>query len=270
MANIPNLKVTREGEVAILSIARPDVLNALNDESIGELETAIAELDADRSIRGIVVTGGEIPVREGKPRKHSFVSGADIAELAKQGVEDGRARSLRGQRTMNRIEACGKPVIAAINGFCFGGGFELALACHWRYASKDAVIGLPECTLGIVPGYGGTQRLSRLIGPGRALEMICTAARLDAAQAHSWGVVNAVVESSELLPRACAAVTSAAKCAPMAVRYAIDAVLRGADVSLAEGLRIEADLFGMISASHDMKEGMQAFLDKRPSRFFDR
>jgi enoyl-CoA hydratase len=168
---------------------------------------------------------------------------------------------------LNAIEGCNKPVIAAINGFCFGGGFELALACHWRYASENAQIGLTEASLGIIPGYGGTQRLARLTGKGVALEMIATGARIGPADALAKGIVNRVTTAADLIPTAKAAVAEMAKCGPLAVKFAIEAVNRGLDVTLPEGLRIEADLFGVISASEDMREGLNAFLEKRPPNF---
>jgi enoyl-CoA hydratase len=270
MTTYKNLTIEIDGPAAVLSIARPAVFNALNDETVGEIASAILELEQNPAVRGIIITGGPLPTKEGKPARHSFISGADINELAKQGVITGKQKSLLGQGVLNAIEGCDKPVIAAINGFCFGGGFELALACHWRYASENAQIGLTEATLGIIPGYGGTQRLARLVGKGAALEMIATGARIGPQEALQKGIVNKVTTGPELLPAAKAAVAEIAKCGPLAVAFAIEAVNRGLDTTLGEGLRIEADLFGVISASEDMREGLNAFLEKRPPAFKNR
>lgn len=267
MADYQNITIEIDGPAAVLSIARPEVFNALNDATVYEIGAAIAELNANDAVRGIIITGGPLPVKEGKPAKHSFISGADIGELAKQGVITGKGKSLLGQGVLNSIEDSIKPVVAAINGFCFGGGFELAMACHWRYASDNASLGLTECTLGIIPGYGGTQRLARLIGRGRALEMLCTGARISAAEAEQYGIVNKVTPVEELVSAAKAAISGVAKCAPIAVQYSIEAINRGLDTTMAEGLRIEADLFGVISASEDMREGLNAFLEKRAPNF---
>jgi len=270
MANYRNITIERDGPAAVLSISRPEVFNALNDETVLEIGAGIAELQADDSVRGIIITGGPLPTKEGKPARHSFISGADINELAKQGVITGKQKSLLGQGVLNVIENCTKPVIAAINGFCFGGGFELALACHWRYAGEAAQIGLTETTLGIIPGYGGTQRLARLVGPGVALEMISRGERIGAAEALRRGIVNQVFSQEDLVAGAKAAIGEIAKTGPLAVAFSIEAVRRGMETTLGEGLRIEADLFGVISASEDMREGLNAFLEKRPAQFKNR
>jgi enoyl-CoA hydratase len=262
-----NIKIEIDGPAAVLFVARPDKFNALNDATVTEIGRGITELAANKDVRGIIITGGPLPQTPGKPPKHSFISGADIGELAKQTVIDGAQKSRLGQRVLNQIEKCAKPVIAAINGFCFGGGFELALACHWRYASDNASLGLTEATLGIIPGYGGTQRLARLIGRGKALEMMCTGARIDAQQALSAGIVNRVVKVEELLGVAKASVAEIAKCGPVAVQFCIHALNRGLETSLGQALSIEADLFGMISSTKDMREGLTAFLEKRPPKF---
>lgn len=270
MASYKNIKIEIDGPAAVLSICRPDVFNALNDETVKEIDCGISELAANESVRGIVITGGPLPVKEGKPARHSFISGADINELAKQGVITGKQKSLLGQGVLNRIQGCRKPVIAAINGFCFGGGFELALACHWRYAGEAAQIGLTETSLGIIPGYGGTQRLARLVGPGVALEMIARGERIGAEEALRRGIVSRVFKQDELVSGAKGMVAEIAKNGPVAVAFAIEAVNRGMDVTLEEGLRIEADLFGVISASEDMREGLNAFLEKRAPVFRNR
>lgn len=270
MAEYRNLKIEIDGPSAVLFISRPEVFNALNDETVKEIDCAISELQANEQVRAIVITGGALPTKEGKPARHSFISGADINELAKQGVITGKGKSLLGQGVLNRIENCSKPVIAAINGFCFGGGFELALACHWRYAGEAAQIGLTETSLGIIPGYGGTQRLARLVGRGLALEMIARGERIGADEALRRGIVNRVFKQDELVSGAKAAVAEIAKNGPVAVAFGIEAVNRGLDTTLGEGLRIEADLFGVISASEDMREGLNAFLEKRAAVFKNR
>ena len=262
-----NIKIEIDGAAGVLYVARPDKFNALNDATVTEIGQGVRELVENKAVRGIVITGGPLPQTPGKPPKHSFISGADIAELAKQSVITGVEKSKLGQRVLNGIEKCPKPVIAAINGFCFGGGFELALACHWRYASDNATMGLTEATLGISPGYGGTQRLARLIGRGKALEMMCTGARIDATQALSHGIVNKVVKVEELLGVAKASINEIAKCGPIAVQFCIQALNRGLETSLGQGLSLEADLFGLISSTKDMREGLNAFLEKRPAKF---
>ena len=174
---------------------------------------------------------------------------------------------MAGQRAFSRIEQCGKPVIAAINGFALGGGLELALACHLRYVSNQARLGLPEVSLGILPGYGGTQRLQRIVGRGRALQLILPGDMIGAGEAVAYGLANGVSPADELLPTVRKVAETLISRGPVALRYALDAVLRGGEVSLPEGLAIEADLFGLISATEDMKEGMSAFLEKRPANF---
>ncbi len=267
MSEYKNLTIEIDAPSAVLYINRPEVFNALNDQTVSEIGQAITELEKNEEVRGVIITGAALPQKEGKPQRHSFISGADINELAKQSVLSGKGKSLLGQAVLNQIQNCSKPVIAAINGFCFGGGFELALACHWRYASQHAQIGLTECSLGIIPGYGGTQRLARLIGSGLALEMLTTAERLDAEKALEYGIVNRLVDADELLSFTKSRVEAIAKNAPIAVAYSIEAFNRGIDTTQEEGLRIEADLFGVISSSEDMREGLNAFLEKRAPNF---
>lgn len=262
-----NVRVTIEGACAIVEITRPAVMNALNNETLHDLRDAVEKLDNDANVRGIIITGGPLPQKEGKPARHSFVAGADIGMLSEQGVVTGKANSRFGQRVFSRIEACRKPVIAAINGFAFGGGLELALACHWRYASDNAQLGLVEGTLGLIPGYGGTQRLARLIGRGRALELILRAARINASEALEYGIVNRMTTQEDLLPDCKEAIADIAKCGPLAVAFGLEAVNRGLETNLEEGLRIEADLFGVISETADMREGCKAFLEKRAPDF---
>ncbi|HTE05491.1 MAG TPA: enoyl-CoA hydratase-related protein [Planctomycetota bacterium] len=251
------LREDRAG-IAFVTVNRPDKLNALNNATIGELQHCFDALAADESVRGVILTGAG-------PK--AFVAGADIGELATQTPLQARPLALRGQKLMSSIEACPKPVIAAVNGFAFGGGCELALACHIRLASDNAVMGLPEVTLGIIPGYGGTQRLPRIVGKGRALELILTAARVDAQEALRIGLVNKVFPQAELMSQAEAMLRKTLSFAPVAVTFALDAVHHGADMPLADGLNYEATFFGLLAATEDLKEGMAAFLQKRPAKF---
>jgi enoyl-CoA hydratase len=246
------------GGIAFVTVNRPDKLNALNNATIGELQHCFEALAADESVRGVILTGAG-------PK--AFVAGADIGELSTQTPLQARPLALRGQKLMSTVEACPKPVIAAVNGFAFGGGCELALACHIRLASENAVMGLPEVTLGIIPGYGGTQRLPRIVGKGRALELILTAARVDAAEALRIGLVNKVYPQAELLAQAEAMLRKTLSFAPVAVTFALDAVNHGADMPVADGLNYEATFFGLLAATDDLKEGMAAFLQKRPAKF---
>lgn len=253
-----NLAFDVRDRVATITINRPDKLNALDDTTIAELGTAIDEVGSRKDIGGAIVTGAG-------PK--SFVAGADISQLATQGSLDGRARAMVGQRIFSRFEQSSKPVIAAVNGFALGGGLELALACHIRIASENAKLGLPEVKLGIGPGYGGTQRLPRLIGRGRALQLILTAEMTDAAEAYRIGLVNKVVPAAELMAAAEAMLRQILANGPVAVALCIEAVNRGLDTTLEEGLVIEANHFGLLATTSDMREGMRAFLDKRPPAF---
>jgi enoyl-CoA hydratase len=251
------LREDRDG-IAFVTVNRPDKLNALNAATIGELQHAFEAVSDDASVAAVILTGSG---------EKAFVAGADIGELARQTPLEARPLAQRGQRLMNTIEACPKPVVAAVNGFAFGGGCELALACHLRIASENAVLGLPEVTLGIIPGYGGTQRLQRIIGRGRALEMILTAGRVDAARAESIGLVNRVVPQDQLLPDCEKLVRKVMSYGPVAVRFALDAVHHGGEMPLSDGLDYEATFFGLLAATEDLKEGMAAFLEKRPAQF---
>jgi enoyl-CoA hydratase len=253
-----NLTFDVRDRIATITINRPDKLNALNDATIAELDAAISEVIARKDVGGAIVTGSGAK---------AFVAGADIAELATQGSLDGRTRAMVGQRIFTRFEQSPKPVIAAINGFALGGGLELALACHIRIASENAKMGLPEVKLGIGPGYGGTQRLPRLIGKGRALQLMLTAEMTDAAEAYRIGLVNKVVPAAELISAAEAMLKQILANGPVAVAFCIEAVNRGLDTTLEEGLVIEANHFGLIATTADMKEGMSAFLAKRPASF---
>lgn len=247
----------REG-IAYATVNRPKVLNALNAETIGELEGAFLDLRNDDRIRAVIVTGAG---------DKAFVAGADINELAEQSPEAGKNTALRGQRLFNLIERLGKPVIAAINGFALGGGCELALACALRIASEHATLGQPEVKLGIIPGYGGTQRLPRLVGKGAAMELILTGKMISAEEALRMGLVNKVVPQAELMPAAEAIAKEIMANGPVAVRYGLDAIHRGLEMTQEEGLFVEAALFGLLCTTEDMREGTRAFLEKRKPEF---
>ena len=253
-----NLRVERRGAVTILFVHRPAVLNALNRATLGEIEHCARGFVADESQGALIVTGSG---------EKSFISGADINELAvldPRGAED---ISRFGQRVLEALERSPKPVIAAINGYAFGGGCELALACHMRLASENAVLGLPEVSLGIIPGYGGTQRLPRLIGAGRALEIMLSGGRVKADEAFRLGLVNRVLPQAALLDEAEKLAQAILKNGPLAVAAVLEAVQRGLQMPLDDGLRLESGLFGILAASTDMHEGLNAFLEKRPARF---
>ena len=247
----------RDG-IAFVTINRPEKMNALNDAVVHDLSHAADRIAAESAIRGAIITGAGTK---------AFVAGADIADLAQQGPFDGKARALRGQAVLRRLETCGKPVIAAVNGFALGGGCELALACHLRIASENAKFGQPEVKLGIAPGYGGTQRLPRLVGKGIALQLILTAEIIDAQEAYRIGLVNKVVPADTLLAEAERVLRNILLMGPLAVQLALEAVERGLDMTLEEGLLLEANHFGLLAATRDMKEGLAAFLEKRAPRF---
>jgi len=253
-----HLLVERREAVTVASVNRPDVLNALNRETLGELESMVRDFVADPSQGALIVTGAG---------DKSFISGADIQELAVLDPRGAEEISRFGQRVMDALEQSPKPVIAAINGYAFGGGCELALACHVRLAAEQAVLGLPEVSLGIIPGYGGTQRLPRLIGPGRAYELLLTGRRVKAEEAERIGLVNRVVPREQLLAEAEKLAGSMLKNGPLAVAAALEAAHRGMQLPLADGQRLESGLFGILAASEDMHEGLKAFLEKRPAQF---
>jgi len=252
--NLTHVLYAVADRIATVTVNRPDKLNALNDAVMADLGTAFGAAQKDPAVGVVIVTGAG---------EKAFVAGADIAELARQTVVGGKEKSLRGQAVLDLIENLGKPVLAAINGYAFGGGLELALACHLRYAAATAKVGLPECGLGIIPGYGGTQRLPRIVGRGRALEMILSGNPVDAATAERIGLVNAVFEPAELHAKVRAVATHLLTRGPLAMAMALEAVLRGTSTSQEEGLRIECDLFGLVSSTADMREGLNAFLEKR-------
>lgn len=249
-----HLLVEVEGAVAVVTVNRPQVLNALTAETTREIGEAIDALGADDAVGAIIIVGAG---------ERAFVAGADIGVLNTYGAVAARDAAYLGQSSFDRIEQCRKPVIAAINGFALGGGCELALACHIRLAADTATIGLPEINLGVIPGHGGTQRLPRLVGKGKALEMICTGDQLSAEEAERIGLVNAVVPAAELMETARALAAKLAGKPPIAMRYALEAVNQGVNASLKEGQAIEAHLFGLLFSTEDQNEGMDAFLHKR-------
>ncbi len=253
-----NLLVTDKDGLRTIAVNRPKVLNALNSETIGELGRAFAAAQGDASVRAVILTGAG---------EKSFIAGADINELAKQTPIGGVETSRVGQKLSILVEHLGKPVCAAINGYAFGGGLELALACHMRTAAETAKMGLPEVGLGIIPGYGGTQRLPRLVGKGVALELILSGGRIDAKEAHRIGLVNRVYPADSLLSGTEELLREIMAKSPIAVKLALESVNSGLEMPLSEGLNLEANLFGLLPTTQDMKEGMTAFLEKRPPKF---
>ena len=250
----------RDG-VAFVTVNRPDKLNALNDQVMAELADAVERITTLPEIRGAIITGAG-------PK--AFIAGADIGDLSRQGPFDGKARAMRGQGVLRRLETCGKPVIAAVNGYALGGGCELAMACHLRLASENAKFGQPEVKLGIAPGYGGTQRLPRLVGKGVALHLILSGDMIDTQEAYRIGLVNKVVPAADLLAESEKVLRGILAMAPLAVRLCLEAVDQGLEMTLDEGLLLEANHFGLLAATQDMKEGTTAFLEKRPARFAGR
>jgi len=247
----------RDG-VAEVTVNRPEKLNALNAKVIGELDACLGDLGVDPAVRAVILTGAG---------EKAFVAGADIGELADLTAAAGERLAARGQALMTRLETLGKPVIAAVNGFALGGGLELAMACTFRYAAETARLGLPETGLGLIPGYGGTQRLPRLVGRGRALEMILTGEMIDAPAALALGLVNRVLPPAELRDAARATAAKIAGRAPLALRAALQAVNDGLAMDQDGGCRLEAALFGVCGASADAREGCAAFLEKRAPAF---
>jgi enoyl-CoA hydratase len=243
--------------IATITVNRPDKLNALNDRVIAELGLAIDSVRDDPDVAGVILTGAG----------RAFVAGADIAQLEKLGGVATKALALRGQDVFRRFETSPKPVIAAINGFALGGGCELAMACHIRLASDAAKFGQPEVKLGVTPGYGGTQRLPRLVGKGRALQLLLTGEMIDAQEALRIGLVNRVVPAAELFPAATAMLQTILANAPLAIAHCIEVVNAGYDLPLADALTLEATAFGLLAATDDKREGTRAFLEKRAAKF---
>jgi len=253
-----NILLEKKNSIAYVTVNRPKVLNALNMATMEELRAAFHDIKNDASIRVVIFTGAG---------EKAFIAGADIGELAKHDAVSGKEYTHRGQSVLNLIENLGKPVIACVNGFALGGGCEIAMACTMRIASENAKFGQPEVKLGIIPGYGGTQRLPRLVGKGIAMQLVLTGEMITAQEAHRIGLVNEVVASAELIPRAEAIAQKIIANAPLSVQYAMEAVNKGLEMPLAEGLYLEATLFGVSCATEDKKEGTTAFLEKRPPQF---
>lgn len=260
MPHYDNLLYRTAGSIAYISLNRPAVLNALNQATLAELLAAFDMAVADAAVQGVILSG------EGK----AFAAGADIGELAAISAVDAQRFTRQGQYVFDRIERLGKPVIAAVNGYAFGGGCELAMACTLRIASESAAFGQPEVRLGVLPGFGGTQRLPRLVGAGRALQIILSAATIDAKEACRIGLVNEVVAADDLIARAEAILQQIGANAPLAVRLATEAVLCGMDTALSDGLALESALFAVCAASDDKHEGTAAFLAKRAPQFTGR
>lgn len=253
-----NIRYEVRNHIAYVTIARPKVLNALNMATMGELHRAFAAVQEDASVRVAILTG------EGEK---AFIAGADINELAKLGPVEAKDYALRGQAVLNLIESCGKPVIAAVNGFALGGGCETAMACTFRIASENAKFGQPEVKLGIIPGYGGTQRLPRLVGKGWANQLNLTGEIVAAQDALRIGLVNEVVPAAELISRCEALAQKIIANGPLAIRYCLEAVNKGMEMTLQEGLFLEASLFGVCCSTEDKNEGTKAFLEKRQAAF---
>lgn len=253
-----NLRFDVRDQIAWITFNRPSVLNALNRKTMTELSHCLGTVREESAIRAIILTGAG---------EKAFVAGADINELARRTPVDGRDYALYGQGVIRCLETIGKPSIAAINGFALGGGCELALACTIRIASRTAKLGQPEAKLGMIPGYGGSQRLARLCGKGIAHELILTGEMITAEEALRIGLVNRVVEPGELLSVAEQIARKIIANAPLAVQYAMEAIERGLEMPQEEGLFLEATLFGLCCGTEDMREGTQAFLERRPPRF---
>ena len=256
--NYENLLLSKKDSIAYVTVNRPKVLNALNAATIEELRAAFTDIKNDASVRVVILTGAG---------EKAFIAGADINELAKLDAVSGKEFAQRGQSLFNLIENLGKPVIACINGFALGGGCEIAMACTMRLASENACFSQPEVKLGLIPGYGGSQRLPRLVGKGVAMQLLLTGEMIGAREAYRIGLVNEVVAAAELVQRAEAIARKIIANAPLAVQYAMDAVNQGTEITLKEGLQMEAELFGRCCRTEDKKEGTTAFLEKRPAQF---
>jgi enoyl-CoA hydratase len=260
-ATLENVSYEKKGAIAYVTVNRPKVLNALNAATIRDLRTAFEDAREDGSVRGVILTGAG-----GK----AFVAGADITEVARVTAVEAAEMTNRGQALANLIENLGKPVIAAVNGFALGGGCELAMACTIRLATENASFGQPEVKLGVIPGYGGTQRLPRLVGRGRALQLILSGGMIGAQEAYRVGLVNEVVPAGALIARAEEILEQIFGNAPLAVKFAIEAVNKGLETSQAEGLVMESSFFALCASTDDKKEGTSAFLEKRAPKFAGR
>jgi enoyl-CoA hydratase len=257
-AKFENILLEKKNAIAYLTVNRPKVLNALNMATMEELRHAFHGIKQDDEVRVVIFTGAG---------EKSFIAGADINELAKHDPVAGKEYTHRGQSVLNLIENLGKPVIACINGFALGGGCEIAMACTMRLASENAKLGQPEVKLGIIPGYGGTQRLPRLVGKGIAMQLVLAGETISAQEALRIGLVNEVVAAADLIPRAETIAKKIIANAPLAVQWAMEAVNKGIEMTLSEGLFLEATLFGMCCATEDKSEGTTAFLEKRAAQF---
>lgn len=256
-----NLLGEKRDQIAYITVNRPKVLNALNRKTLEELHDCVSQIEADPEVRVAIITGAG---------EKAFIAGADINELAQQTPVSGGDFARYGQALLDRIERASKPFIAAVNGYALGGGCELAMACTFRIASDNARLGQPEVKLGIIPGYGGTQRLARLVGKGRALQLVLTGEQVTAEEALRIGLVNQVVPLADLLPTAESWAKKIIANAPLAVRFCLEAVHHGMEMPLADALFLEAALFSLCCATEDMKEGTKAFLEKRPAKFTGR
>src|SRR5246500_1996139 len=256
--NFENILLEKKNSIAYVTVNRPKLLNALNMATMEELRAAFHDIKNDVAIRVVIFTGSG---------EKAFIAGADIGELSKQDAVTGKEYTHRGQNVLNLIESLGKPVIACINGFALGGGCEIAMSCTMRLASSNAKLGQPEVKLGIIPGYGGTQRLPRLVGKGIAMQLVLAGEMISAQEAHRIGLVNEVTAPAELIPRAEAIAQKIIANDPLAVQYAMEAVNRGMEMTLDEGLYLEATLFGIACATEDKTEGTRAFLEKRAPVF---
>lgn len=255
---LQNILYEVKNNIAYVTVNRPKVLNALNDQTMEELRQVFLDVRHRNDAMAAILTGAG---------EKAFIAGADINELATQSPIEGRDRSHRGQHILGLIENMGKPVIAAINGFALGGGCEIAMACTLRLASENAKLGQPEVKLGLVAGYGGTQRLTRLVGLGRALELLLTGEPITAQRAYEIGLVNAVYPQTDLISQTEKWIGKMLANGPIALKLTMEAAIHGSQMTLAEGLNLEADLFGLSCTTEDMKEGTRAFLEKRPAQF---
>ncbi|MEA3198595.1 MAG: enoyl-CoA hydratase [Thermoplasmata archaeon] len=254
MTQYENLLVERDGAIAVLTVNRLKALNAMNQATLAELTAAARELDADPGVGVVILTGAG---------EKAFVAGADITEMASFGPQQAEDHARKGQAAMAAFERMRKPVIAAVNGYALGGGLEIALACDIRLASENAQMGLPEVSLGTIPGFGGTQRLARLVGPAMAKELVLSGRRVKADEALRIGLVNRVVPQAELMETARQLARDILANGPYAVRLAKEVIDRGLETDLAAGLRLEEKAFGLTFSTHDQKEGMRAFTEKR-------
>ena len=258
ISRLENVLYEKKGAIAYVTLNRPKVLNALNQKTWEDLRAAFEDARSDDAIHGIILTGAG---------DKAFIAGADISELAQVTAVEAEKSSSYGQEVLTLVENLGKPVIAAVNGFALGGGCETAMACTIRVAVETAKFGQPEVRLGVIPGGGGTQRLPRLVGKGRALQIILSGEMVTAQEAYRIGLVNEVVPPADLIPRAEGILNQIFKNAPIAVKYSIEAVNKGLETSVAQGLSLEASLFGICAGTEDKKEGTEAFLQKRPAKF---